>query len=293
MDSHRFDALAQRLAQASSRRQALAVMVAGALASLVHSNDAAAKCKGYKGKCKKNGKCCGQLGLRCKRERCRCKQGWQHCPETGNDCTNVTADSNNCGACGAVCPPATPCCINGSCRELCGGSCCADCFIDYLGQIPQPNTATCCGPGAGTFCLANKQDPSDDKCCYPDQACVNGECCSDGGLYGSVICGGTCCSSAACCNGACCPGDQVCAMTAEGMACVSADRNCASNAQCFGDESCVGGTCCKGDRICSNLLDGDFCCAAGTYCDFLGPNGKCCDINTRCNSTWRSHRVRK
>lgn len=295
MESHHFDALAQRLAQAASRRQAVTALVVGALAPLLPfaaSNEAAAKCKGYKGKCKKSGKCCGQLGLRCKGERCRCKKGWQHCPDTGNDCTYVTADASNCGACGNVCAVATPCCINGSCQAKCGGSCCADCFIDKNGNIPQPLTETCCDPGVGTFCGANKQDPADDKCCYPDQSCINGECCSDGGLYGSVICGGKCCASASCCNGSCCPEGQVCASNGSGLACFSADRDCVSNAQCQADETCVGGTCCKGDRICTNLGT-DFCCPAGKYCDMLDDNGSCCAINTRCKSTWRSHRVRK
>jgi hypothetical protein len=286
MESHRFDDLTQRFV-ASTRRQALAAFVAGAIAPLfwrTKANEVAAKCKGYKGKCKKKSSCCEHVGLECRKDRCRCKKGWKRCSGSGPGCTHVKADSDNCGACGHECPPETPCCINGACREMCGGDCCADCFVDE--QVD--GSDTCCAPGSGAFCKGNKKDPSDDVCCWPDQECVAGECCSDG-YDGAVICGGKCCANASCCNGECCPEGQVCAMTTDGLACVPANRTCAD---CFPDESCVDGTCCKGDRICSDQ-GVDFCCPAGEYCDFLEGNGICCPINTQCKSTYRGHRVRK
>jgi hypothetical protein len=295
MESNRFDMITRHLGVAGSRRQALAAFAASALAHLFHQatpNEAAAKCKGYKGKCKSNGSCCKKNGLKCSHGRCRCKKkGWKRCPGSASDCTHVNSDPNNCGACGNECPAATPCCINGTCREMCGGSCCADCFIDEQDGIPQPGTETCCGPGSGTFCSANKHDSSDDVCCWPDQECIQGECCSDG-YDGAVICGGECCASAACCNGECCPEGQVCAMTTEGLACVSANRTCDNDDECLAEETCVAGTCCNGDRVCSNL-GVDFCCPVGEYCDVLEGNGICCAINTRCKSTWRGQRVRK
>jgi hypothetical protein len=295
MESRRFDLLARRLGAARSRRQALSALVAGAMARLfpiAEADEAAAGCKGFKGKCKKKSQCCGKDGLRCKRGRCRCKKGWKRCPGSVSDCTHVKADSDNCGACGNECPPATPCCINGECREMCGGSCCATCFNDVFQGIPQPGTETCCDAGSGTLCKGNKKDPSDDVCCWPDQECVKGECCSDG-FDGAMICGGKCCAIASCCNGKCCPKGEVCATTTGGLACVSADRACNNDGECLADETCVAGTCCKGDRICHDIIDGDFCCPAGEYCDSTGPTGSCCAINTQCNSTWRGHRVRK
>ena len=298
MDSPHFDALTRRLGAAGTRRRALSVLVAGVVGQLSQRweiGDVAAACKGYKRTCKKKSQCCKQDGLRCKRSRCRCKKGWRNCPGSDTDCTHVKADPDNCGACGNACPPATPCCVNGSCQELCGGSCCADCFMDFLdGVIPQPGTETCCGPGAGTFCSAKKQDTSDDVCCWPDQECVKGECCSDG-KDGSVICGGTCCAAASCCNGTCCPDGQVCGMTMQGMACVSANRACDNDDDCLTGEVCHGSVCCSGDRICGDGVGGDVCCSAGAWCDDAhgGIDISCCAINTQCHSTWRGHRVRR
>lgn len=295
MDGHRFDALIQRLSAAGSRRQALAAIFTGAIAPRfpqLDVEDAAAKCKGYKGKCKSKSKCCGNDGLHCRRGKCRCKKGWKHCSGDGNGCTHVKVDPDNCGSCGHECPPNAPCCINGSCQELCGGSCCKSCFMDFLnGETPQPATATCCGPGAGTVCSSKKHDSSDDECCWPDQECVKGTCCADGKL-GSVICGGECCAASSCCNGKCCPDGQVCGATPNGLACVAADRGCGD---CLPGEICHGGVCCSGDRICGDGQGGDVCCAAGEWCDDAlgGNNISCCAINTQCHSTWRGHRVRR
>lgn len=293
MDSIRFDAITRRLGAAGTRRQGLAALVAGVAVQMIPGpgvEEAEASCKGYKRRCKKKRHCCKQDGLRCKRGRCRCKKGWKHCPGTGDDCTRVKADANHCGTCGNACPPETPCCINGSCQELCGGSCCADCFMDFLdGETPQPGTATCCDPGAGTFCKGNKHDPADDECCWPDQECVDGHCCSDG-FQGAVICGGTCCAEASCCNGKCCPEGQVCATVNGEQACVSASRPCTVSAECHTGESCVGGICCSGGRVCD-----DVCCPSGEYCDNTPPEDdpECCAINTECNGTWRGRRVRR
>jgi hypothetical protein len=246
MESHRFDILTRHLGAAGSRRQALSAFVAGAIAHVfwqMEHNEAAAKCKGYKGRCTSKSSCCSHDGLRCHRGRCRCKkQGWKRCPGSADDCTFVKADPSNCGACGHECPAETPCCINGSCQETCGGSCCADCFVELLANdTPKPNSEICCPGGGSTICSSDKDQLSDDRCCWPDQQCVAGECCSDG-HQGAVICGGTCCPSAACCNGACCPDGQVCGIGPEGPACVSASRDCDNDGECLEEEVCQGGS---------------------------------------------------
>jgi hypothetical protein len=298
MDAHRFDALTRLLGAGGSRRQAMAALVTSAAAIVfprAGGNEADAACKGYRSRCKKKSSCCSGVGLRCRRKRCHCKKGWKRCQADVAGCTPVQTDPNHCGACGHQCPPETPCCINGSCQELCDGSCCADCFIDLLnGVTPQPDTETCCGPGSGTLCSANENDASDDSCCYPDQSCVNGVCCRDGHA-GAVICGGVCCASASCCNGQCCPEGQVCGTTTEGLACVTANRACTGPADCLAGEVCHGGVCCAGDRICGDGVGGDVCCPTGEYCDdsLGGNNIGCCAINTTCKSTWRGRRVRR
>jgi hypothetical protein len=176
---------------------------------------------------------------------------------------------------------------------MCGGSCCADCFVELLANdVPNPGSDICCPAGGSTICSSNKNQQSDDHCCWPDQECVNGECCSDG-HQGAVICGGTCCPSVACCNGECCPAGQVCGTTPEGPACVSASRDCNNLADCYEGEVCHDGVCCAGDRVCSDLELGDFCCPVGEYCLQAGDQADCCAINTTCFSTWRGHRVRK
>jgi hypothetical protein len=204
------------------------------------------------------------------------------------------------------CPPETPCCINGTCQPLCGGSCCEDCFAAILLQTGQPDLdhPICCAASGGTVCnpdpstkKKNKKgrkkkttdDPSNDRCCYPNEKCVNGVCCCDG-CFGSMVCGGTCCPIMSCCNGQCCGSGQVCANTPAGLACVSAYRSCSGDQECFAGEVCHGGLCCSGGRVCSALEGGDACCDPGARCE--QPNNICCPINTTCQS-YRGHRVRR
>ena len=225
----------------------------------------------------------------------------------------------------APCPPEKPCCIEGRCQPLCGGVCCADCFVEILltGQ-PDLQHPICCPASGGTVCSpavnAEKRrkkkkkkkkkrkpaqsqpivddpivdDPSDDVCCYSNETCVNGVCCCDG-CQGAMVCGGTCCPIAACCNGACCTAGQVCANTPGGLACVSASRPCGvGQPPCFAGEMCHGGVCCASPRVCGNGMGNDFCCAAGQYCEFPGTLiAKCCPVNTSCSSTYRGRRVRR
>lgn len=296
MDTQRFDALTRRVGRAASRRQVLSAMLAGAVAHLGPRSGAAA-CKGYNAKCKNNGSCCGDAGLRCAKQgkngkkHCRCRPGWARCAESDVGCIPVTEDVENCGACGNQCPAQTPCCFGGECQEECGGACCADCFvlIEEDGD-PQPNSDECCP--ADKICSSNPKKLSDDRCCGGSEECVNGKCCGDG-VLGSVVCGGKCCAEAACCNGSCCPNGKVCATTPTGDACVSANRACGNDQDCFSGETCHGDVCCAGDRICSKGTGDEFCCAVGKICELPGTQfAVCCPINTTCNS-YKGQRVRR
>lgn len=271
MDSHHFDALTRRWHR-GSRRQALSALAAGLFLRVSDAEEAAAACKGFNAKCKRNANCCADQGLRClkvgkggkgkKKRRCRCKNG--------------------------TCPPQSPCCIGGKCQELCDGACCADCFVptDFNG-VPMPNQPVCCVGNAGTVCGPNPKKTSDDRCCYPEEDCVGGRCCCDG-CRGSVVCGGECCAIEACCNGQCCGPGQVCVTTPTGDQCLSAGRFCEiGEPDCFSGESCVGDTCCSGERIC-----GAVCCAADEYCEM--PGQECCQINSSCGAgSFKGHRVRR
>ena len=280
MDSQRFDALTRRWS-GGSRRQVLSALVAGLLGHVVRGPDVdevAAACKGFNAKCTGNASCCAGAGLRCvkvgkggkgkkRKRRCRCK--------------------------GGTCPPQTPCCIGGKCQELCDGECCADCFVELSGTgEPIPSTILCCPQDK--ICGPNPKKLSDDRCCFPNEDCVGGECCNNTGAFGSVVCGGKCCSVAACCNGACCGAGQVCATTPQGDTCVSASRECGpGEPACFTGEDCHGGVCCPGERICSMGAGADVCCAADERCELPDtPQAVCCPINTTCNS-FKGHRVRR
>jgi hypothetical protein len=279
MDSQHFDALT-RLLGGGSRRHVLSALAAGLLAHVVRGPDAdevAAACKGFNAKCQRHGNCCADEGLRCvkvgkkkkgnkAKKRCRCKNG--------------------------TCPDQTPCCIGGKCQELCDSECCADCFVptDINGE-PMPNDPVCCVGNAGTVCGPNPKKKSDDRCCYPEEECVNGKCCCDG-CKGSIVCGGKCCAEDACCNGSCCPAGKVCA----GNQCVSATptRACGGvNPPCLAGEECHGGVCCTANRVCGDgELTPEVCCAVDEYCEM--PNNECCPINTFCGAgSFKGHRVRR
>lgn len=284
MDPQRFDTLTRRIA-APSRRQVLSALITSALGAALGDSDTdevAAACHGYNAKCKKSSSCCADEGLRCvkvgkggkgkhgkkrRKRRCRCKNG--------------------------TCPAQTPCCIGGTCEELCDGECCADCFVELdIGGNPDPTKLVCCVAGVGTICGPTKQKHSDDRCCYPEEECIDGRCCCDG-CRGSVVCGGKCCAIEACCNDTCCPQGKVCATTPDGDTCVSAQRACDVPGDCFTGEACHGGVCCAGDRICGDgLLTPEVCCAADEYCEM--PNNECCPISESCGAgSFKGHRVRR
>ena len=196
---------------------------------------------------------------------------------------------------GNDCPPEKPCCIKGKCREMCGDTCCADCFVElFIDGSPNEANTVCCMQSGGTICEHNKPGPGDDRCCYPNEICFKGKCCCDGCL-GAKKCGGKCCAKEACCNGKCCEKWYVCARKNEGdeKTCVRADRACEVDGDCFASETCHGGTCCSGLRMCVDGVGTEFCCTADTYCELSShPSANCCPINTVCHNTYRGHRVR-
>ena len=161
----------------------------------------------------------------------------------------------------------------------------------------------CCP--AAKVCGSQSGDDRDDRCCYPDEVCLDNACCCDG-CRGSKVCGGTCCPSYSCCGGACCPAEpgneQVCAKDSRNAppTCVSADRGCEGVDDCKFAEQCIGRTCCSGIRICPRDELGNpgpngakVCCRYGYFCDRSNPAipAKCCPVNEGC--TFRAARFRR
>jgi hypothetical protein len=299
MDPRHFDALTRRLWIAGSRRGLLAALGLSFLSRLPGSlrpPTVTAGCATFDHSCQSNASCCQGLGLRCRDGRCRCQQGWKHCTG-GPGCKNVNNDPGHCGKCDKKCPTAKPCCIKGKCREKCGDTCCADCFVElFINGVPDLDDPKCCKANGGTICEHRKPGQADDRCCYPNEVCVKGTCCCDDCL-GSVKCGGNCCAIAACCNGKCCKQGEVCATKHEDdpkESCVPANRTCDGDGECFPGETCHGGKCCSGNRMCVGGTGAKFCCKAGEYCELPGTfSANCCPVNTICKSTYRGHRVRR
>jgi hypothetical protein len=287
MDASRFDALVRGLAFPGPRRAVLAVAT-GAFTALLtrYSSEVAAGCKKVGKKCKKNGNCCA--GARCRHGRCRCKKGFVQCNADGL-CRNLASDAAHCGACNQAC--ATGCCAGGVCREMCGDDCCAECFGEAPGEKGPiiDDTEFCCPESL--LCRRGTSDPADDLCCWPEDACIDGECCCHG-CEGTVVCDDKCCPSVSCCNGKCCGGGQVCARPKKNKPrkCVSANRSCSTDGNCFEGEECRGGVCCSGDRLCFNMSADPVCCPLGEHCD---PDFQtCCPNHITCGTTAKKVRIR-
>ncbi|MGZ6068440.1 MAG: hypothetical protein ACXWVM_38935 [Polyangiales bacterium] len=193
----------------------------------------------------------------------RCPSGYTNCRGL---CVITSADENNCGGCGIVCPGGWDCC-NGTCRspdsfqsdESSCGSCGHACGASSL----------CCGGS----CVAN--NPSNcgscGKSCAPDElwcggtgrcgatcetateTCIVGQRCTTSGCkcFRGSVCGDHCVS----CNGFAAPDpNQNCA-----CACPITAADCTSD-QTFDAEQC---TC-----VCNNTL--------GTCFDNLNHKNLCC-----------------
>ncbi len=225
-----------------------------------------------------------------------CPDGQKRC---ASQCVDLSGDSNNCGACGLICPAGQEC-LAGECRctpTSCTSGCCdAD-------DACQPSTDATCGTG-GVPC--DSCEPMIGEACFSgacicDQiACAGlGGCCADGICQTSsdTTCGstgGTCvdCTLAGerCCDGICaeccgtadCDAGQVCSggvCVCEQAACAAVGGCCDTNGSCQtggADAFCgnIGGTClaCADDTTCIAGV----CCPTGTQpC-----NGACVDTKS-------------
>lgn len=291
-------------------------------------------CRPRGGACSGVGQCCGSF--RCSEGVCGGKLPPGATCTTATQCSQIggqTACADNglpgdgakncCRVRGGTCTAKAGCCgdlpcTGGRCCDTtpCAGRCCPagqGCVAQDPELDPPRTERVCCpverrfvsvtpGGDRTNFCCApvkicTNPTTGQERCCFPDEVCLNDECCCDGCL-GAKVCGGVCCPGASCCNGSCCPNNQVCARRRPGdpLTCVPANRSCAAPGDCLASETCVDGKCCSGDRVCERFDEAtgtnvQTCCAYGSYCDQDGNNSVCCRVGQIC-LTQRRVRIR-
>ena len=236
MDNQRFDAFARAISACTSRRQALGLLAAAALAPWRGLSAAAAP---------------AATG---------CEPGLTYCENVGA-CVDLATDLNNCGACGAVCESGlVPVrCRNGVCERA---SCPPE--LEYCGAVDLCRDLSSDPLHCGAY-----QNPC------ASGVCVGGVCAPAGGCApGQTDCGGvcvdTCCDNNNC--GACgnvCPAGLTCF---EGV-CDCPSGLCCAEGEVLCDGACVA-TCCDNNNCgaCGNVCAPGFTCFEGV-CDC--PSGNC------------------
>jgi hypothetical protein len=226
VDDFTFDAVARAIAAGASRRQALRLVAAGALAAWLSGRASAAParqgCDAGLTDCTGAGTCtsladdpsnCGACGNVCASGVCAggtctqvgCAEGLTDCTG-GGICTSLLVDANNCGACGTVCPSGVcdaGVCVAAGCGAgltFCDASgACADLSVD-------PNNCGACG----TVCPSGVCEAG---VCADAAACEAGlTLCGDVGICVDLLsdpgnCGtcGAACPSGTCIKGVCTP----------------------------------------------------------------------------------------
>lgn len=208
------------------------------------------------------------------------------CPAVGNP---VCSESQTCipgwgccdnyAYCNGECCATGLSCVNGSCQDLCHGSCSAGetCVNGTCCSEQQYCAGACCAEGQ--LCVSGvcttpaapcTCDTSTSTCCYDAE--LGYQCCSNSSTTCIPSTGNgvraTCCPQSRYCNGSCCP---------EGWHC--------QNGQCVCTCTCTEGTSCCLDSC--QVTPPYLCCQPGDQCGKNAVTGRaeCCSSERYCNGT--------
>jgi hypothetical protein len=235
MDTQRFDRLTRAISACASRRQAVGLLAAIAMAgrgpraaSAAQVDASALSCDAGLTYCPDAGACvdlqtdlenCGACGEICESDlvavdcregecvRANCPVGLEYCGAV-DLCRDLSSDPEHCGACGNAC--ASGMCSGGVCAP--GGRCAAgqtDCGGTCVDTCCNNNHCGACGNvcQAGLTCFEGICDCPSGLCCAEGEVVCNGACvatCCDNNNCGA--CGNVCTGGETCFEGICgCP----------------------------------------------------------------------------------------
>jgi hypothetical protein len=253
MEPSNFDELTKALANSSSRRHALRIIVTTAVGGLLGLTSVSTAFGRPRAKIAKPSPSGSPGNSKCAQF---CAAVFGANTPAANQCTSDAARNKPNNLC-----------------QRCGGN----------------KNSVCCQESGG-FCNGSVAGAT---CCPTGQHCQNGDCvpnCTGAGETCSVgtdccsgsCCGGTCCDSGNCCNGTCCGSDESC--FGFGGCCKTTQVCNAGSTCCDPLSTCVpsgrgpGSFCCPTYKVCNGGLT---CCPFVQVC-CGGPNGTTCCDSFRC-----------
>jgi hypothetical protein len=226
-------------------------------------NNVCVDCPSPKTKC--GDACCGPAETCCDESRSMCCTSPKGCREGIATCAcpdNTCICGGDCCGPGEYCDPSDRCLACPSGTEECGGHCCpagSTCkFPDYSGTTGCKGHCVC--SNGGLLC--------GDKCCNPNDICLEGVCIP-------------CAPTSDACIDHCCQAPFVC--TIDTCGCPDGHVACADGC-CGPDDECVNGRCLpKCDYAESSGRCGDVCCPPDELC-LAGTCSKCAPGTTTCGA---------
>lgn len=225
MSPSAFDDLARSLAQPTSRRRALRIMGAAALAATVPALRPA-RARATPPDC--TGKCKANEGALCQADLPTCTP-YVCCPAPYTCCAGPASAT--------CCEPGCTCGDDGRGFKACQN--CPRCKGGYFecGTGCCPPGTTCAGKGSGYHCCAEGRAPCGPECCGPRERCANAA---------KGVCE-RCARGREACGNKCCPTTSYCCNEQRGICCDKKRGSCCNTAHGFG--------CCNEPNVCVRLAD--------------------------------------